>query len=168
MGALALIATVDAVTPGELGFSAFYVIPVLIATWGLGRARGLAFATLCACTWYWVDLTTGRLLTRELYRAWDALNHLLSYLLVAGVTGSLRQAFHREQALREDRDRALAQVRELEGLLPLCAWCKKVRDDQGYRQELETYLKPRTRASFTHGICPDCARTLQAGGGPET
>ena len=160
---LGAVTTLDALTPYELGFGAFYVIPVLIATWGVGTSRGLAFALLSACCWYCVDVTSGRPLTHEFYRIWDATNHLLSYSLIAFVTGTLRQAFLREQQLREDRDEALENVRELEGLLPVCAWCKKVRDDEGYWQELEAYVRPRTKASFSHGICPDCAAGMEKG-----
>ena len=58
---LALVALADALKPFELGFSAFYVLPVLIATWGLGMSRGLGFALLSACFWYCLDLTSGRL-----------------------------------------------------------------------------------------------------------
>ena len=157
---LAMVAAVDALTPYELGFSAFYVIPVLIATWGVGMSRGLAFALLSACCWYSLDLTSGRPLTHEFYRIWDTINHLLSFSLVAIITGNLKQAFQREQVLRENLDLTRENVKELEGLLPVCAWCKKVRDDEGYWQELEAYVQPRTKAAFSHGICPACAAKL--------
>jgi hypothetical protein len=160
LAVLAVVAIADALTPYEFGFSAFYVIPVLIATWGVGTARGLGFALLSACCWYCLDLTSGRPLTHEFYRIWDTLNHLLSYSLIAVLTGRLKLAFQREQALRENLDLTQKDVQELEGLLPMCAWCKKVRDDEGYWQELEAYLKPRTRASISHGICPVCAARL--------
>ncbi len=163
LAVLVLVTAVDALTPFELGFSAFYVLPVLIATWGIGMSRGLAFAVLCACCWYCLDLASGRPLSHEFYRAWDTFNHLLSYSLIAIITGNLKKAFLREHELREDRDRALQNVKELEGLLPVCAWCKKVRDDDGYWQELEAYIKPRTKASFSHGICPNCADEFQQG-----
>ena len=158
---LAVVVMVDALTPYELGFSAFYVLPVLIATWGVGTARGLGFALLSACCWYSLDLTSGRPLTHEFYRIWDTLNHLLSYSLVAVVTGRLKLALQRKQALRENLDLTLRNVKELEGLLPVCAWCKKVRNDEGYWQELETYLGPRIKAAFSHGICPECAARLR-------
>jgi hypothetical protein len=158
---LAVVAVVDAFTPFELGFSAFYVIPVLIATWGVGTSRGLGFALLSACCWYCLDLTSGRPLTHEFYRIWDTLNHLLSYSLVAVVTGRLKLAFQRERALRENLDLTVKNIKELEGLLPVCAWCKKVRNDEGYWEELEAYLEPRTKAAFSHGICPECAARLK-------
>jgi GAF domain-containing protein len=55
---------------------------------------------------------------------------------------------------------ALTRVKTLSGLLPICASCKKVRDDHGYWNQIETYLRTRTEAEFSHGICPDCARRL--------
>jgi len=55
---------------------------------------------------------------------------------------------------------ALTRVKTLSGLLPICAACKKVRDDHGYWSQIEAYLRTRTEAEFTHGICPDCLRRL--------
>ena len=55
--------------------------------------------------------------------------------------------------------RALAEVQTLSGLLPICAWCRKVRDDAGYWQQLETYFVAHSKVKFTHGICSDCADT---------
>ena len=51
---------------------------------------------------------------------------------------------------------ALEKVRTLHGLLPICAWCKRIRDDQGYWSQVEAYIREHTGADFTHGICPDC------------
>jgi PAS domain S-box-containing protein len=53
---------------------------------------------------------------------------------------------------------SLAQVQLLSGLLPICASCKKVRDDHGYWTQVEIYVRDRTHAEFTHGICPECAK----------
>jgi phosphoserine phosphatase RsbU/P len=50
----------------------------------------------------------------------------------------------------------LVQIRQLQGLLPICSYCKKVRDDQNYWQQVETYITKRSDLRFTHGICPDC------------
>jgi hypothetical protein len=52
---------------------------------------------------------------------------------------------------------SLAQVNRLSGLLPICAACKKIRDDQGYWNQIETYLLSHSEAEFTHGLCPACA-----------
>lgn len=53
---------------------------------------------------------------------------------------------------------ALARVTMLEGLLPICAWCKKIRDDKGYWQQMEQYIEHHSLAKFSHGICEDCLR----------
>jgi GAF domain-containing protein len=50
----------------------------------------------------------------------------------------------------------LEKVRALHGLLPICAWCKRIRDDHGYWSQVEAYIHEHTGADFTHGICPDC------------
>ena len=59
-----------------------------------------------------------------------------------------------------DLSQALKQIKTLSGLLPICANCKKIRDDKGYWKEVEVYIASRTDASFSHGICPECAKKL--------
>jgi len=54
---------------------------------------------------------------------------------------------------------ALAEVKTLSGMLPICAWCKRVRDDGGYWQQVESYVSQHTEVEFSHGVCPDCAKT---------
>jgi len=55
---------------------------------------------------------------------------------------------------------AVDDVKTLKGLLPICASCKKIRDDKGYWNKIENYIKDRSDADFTHSICPDCKRKL--------
>ena len=55
---------------------------------------------------------------------------------------------------------ALAEVRTLKGIVPICANCKNVRDDQGYWNRVESYLNEHTEADFTHAVCPDCMKRL--------
>jgi hypothetical protein len=55
---------------------------------------------------------------------------------------------------------ALGEVKTLQGLLPICAACKKIRDDQGYWSQIEGYLMKHSEVRFSHGICPDCLRKL--------
>ncbi len=69
----------------------------------------------------------------------------------------------RERLIRELKD-AMARVKTLSGLLPMCAWCRKVRDDKGYWKKVEAYIEEHSDASFTHGICPECLKKYD----PET
>ena len=67
----------------------------------------------------------------------------------------------RESLIAELRG-ALDNVKTLSGFLPICASCKKIRDDQGYWNQLESYLHEHTDMDFTHSICPDCSKKLYA------
>ncbi|MEW6364769.1 MAG: two-component regulator propeller domain-containing protein [Acidobacteriota bacterium] len=77
----------------------------------------------------------------------------------------VRSLRRRREELARQVDDALAKIKVLSGLLPICAWCKKVRDDQGYWSQIESYIKKHSEAEFTHGICPECARKLYEGAG---
>lgn len=72
-----------------------------------------------------------------------------------------RKAMEESQALLiKDLKEALTQIKTLEGLIPICANCKKIRDDQGYWQEVEGYVMEHSHAEFSHSICPSCAKKL--------
>jgi DNA-binding response OmpR family regulator len=60
----------------------------------------------------------------------------------------------------EELRRALDQIKTLRGIVPICASCKKIRDDQGYWSQVEVYVRDHTEAQFSHGICPDCMTKL--------
>jgi len=77
-------------------------------------------------------------------------------VLWSGHRFRVRRLRAHEQELQGHIDEALSRIQVLSGLLPMCAWCKKVRDDQGYWSQIETYIREHTQADFTHGICPDC------------
>ena len=66
----------------------------------------------------------------------------------------------REKELRKRVNEAVAQLKILGGLIPICSNCKKIRDDKGYWNQLEQYLKEHSEAQFTHGICPECYELL--------
>ncbi|MCD4650799.1 MAG: response regulator [Candidatus Cloacimonetes bacterium] len=71
--------------------------------------------------------------------------------LTARVTSSLRLEFQRQELVQ-----ALSEVKTLEGLLPICSYCKKIRNDKDYWEEIEAYIQSHSQARFSHGICPDC------------
>ncbi len=76
------------------------------------------------------------------------------------------EILERKKAEREleklvvELQQALTKVKTLSGLLPICASCKKIRDDQGYWTQVEVYVRDHSQAEFTHSICPDCAKRL--------
>lgn len=60
----------------------------------------------------------------------------------------------------EELQQSLNSIKRLKGLLPICASCKKIRNDKGYWQQIESYVRDHTEADFSHSICPDCAKKL--------
>jgi hypothetical protein len=104
------------------------------------------------------------------YRAWAVA------LWVMLGAGAVFLAFRwRVRSLERDRDdlermvslrtsdltQALAEVKTLSGLVPICCYCKKIRDDQGFWSQLERYIQERSQAQFSHGICPECEKQVR-------
>ena len=75
------------------------------------------------------------------------------------ITKQKMEAKEREKMISELQD-AITNVKALSGLLPICASCKKIRDDNGYWSMVETYISEHSDSEFTHSICPECAEKL--------
>jgi CheY-like chemotaxis protein len=73
---------------------------------------------------------------------------------------ALREAAKERENLIRELQYALDNIKTLQGLIPICASCKQIRDDKGYWNQVEEYIMARSNAEFTHGICPDCAKKL--------
>jgi two-component system, cell cycle sensor histidine kinase and response regulator CckA len=157
---------------GSCGTAAYRGEPVIvedIATdplWASWRGQALAHQ-LRAC---WsvpfrdslgVILGTFAIYYREQRAPSEAeLHHVTTAAHLAAVAVERRRTEEDRERLIVRLREALANVKTLRGLLPICSSCKKIRDDQGYWNKLETYLQAHSEADFTHGICPDCARRL--------
>jgi CheY-like chemotaxis protein len=75
---------------------------------------------------------------------------------------ALREKGIQQQNLIAELEAALAEIKTLKGCIPICASCKKIRDDEGYWNQLESYISKHTDAVFTHGICPTCLEQARA------
>jgi len=76
------------------------------------------------------------------------------------LTRSIRYAIERQKLITE-LEKSRKEIKTLQGLLPMCAWCREIRDDKGYWKNLETYIRENTDAAFTHGICPKCMKKVE-------
>jgi integral membrane sensor domain MASE1 len=81
-------------------------------------------------------------------------------MTVAAVVSEHRRTQLQREALIQELEQAFNNVKTLKGLLPICAACKKIRDEQGRWGDLESYVRKHSDADFTHGICPSCAQAL--------
>lgn len=141
---------------------------VLLLDLGLPDSNGLETLIMAAerCAEAPVVVLTG--LTDELFGIEAVKNGAQDYLIKGRITGdvltrSICYAIERKklenegkQLVRELRQ-AVEKIRTLKGLIPICASCKKIRDDQGYWNQVEVYISEHSEAEFSHGICPDCA-----------
>jgi hypothetical protein len=83
---------------------------------------------------------------------------VLSIYRADGYLQQRQNAEKEKEQLIVELQESLQNVKQLSGFLPICANCKKIRDDQGYWNQIETYIREHSEAEFSHGICPDCAK----------
>ena len=102
------------------------------------------------------------------HESWE-LDELLAvavFLVIAGTIFSYRRWIESKTTEKQLQDRniklqkALAEISQLKGIIPICAGCKKVRDDEGFWRQVEEYISEHSEAEFSHGLCPDCMVSL--------
>ena len=159
------IGWLDAVTGTELDLSVFYFLPVSFAAWRLGLIASLVTALICAMIWLWADFAAGHVFSTEFQAVWTTVMHLCAFATISGLVNQMRQLLIVTQKRLAEWEKARAELVVLEGLLSNCARCKKIQNDQGVWQQMESYISSRSSVLFSHGLCPDCARkTLEAAG----
>jgi DNA-binding NtrC family response regulator len=113
------------------------------------------------------DMETGRAAIQSGAQDFLPKSELTTLLAVRAILYAIerkRVDLEREKLIAQLQN-ALAEVKTLSGLLPICAHCKKVRDDAGYWKQIDIYISQHTDASISHGVCPECAvHWLEEGG----
>ncbi len=158
--ALFVVGFLDYVTGWELSFFVFYFLPVTVGAWILGPRIGYLLSVVAALVWFLSDHLSGHPYSRTFYPLWNLGIRLFAFLFVAGAIANLRTLLLRERAVSEALRDALAHVKVLRGLIPICASCKKVRNDKGFWQSVEEYVLRHSEAQFTHGLCQVCAEKM--------
>lgn len=158
-GVMALTLAFDLATPSGVASGIPYIAVVLISLWSKVRWFTAGVAFVCSI-FTAVEMGDHAVAADPMI---EILNRTLQIFAIwtAGLLGISRKQIDRrwEEALVE-RESALRHLKVLHGMLPICASCKKIRDDQGYWNMLETYIDEHSEAHFTHGICPDCRTQL--------
>lgn len=154
---------VDHVTGHDATLEALYLIPVGLAAWVFGRSAGLTIALGCALLGLASDWLLPGHFNHPIVPAWNALSRLAIYAISAWVVDAGRSALVERERMIGELQEALAEIRTLRGLVPICAWCKCIRDDEhgGRWTSIEAYVAAHSEATFTHGICPPCARRVR-------
>jgi len=151
----------DAITRANFGFSIFYLPAVLLVAWELGWSASVVVALACSGLWLHAELNTGKTYLSPLVPYWNAIVRLGFFLVSGYLLNRLRLEHEKRAALILELREALASIKTLRGMVPICAWCKKVRDDKGFWSQVESYVEAHSEAQFTHGICPDCLKKVE-------
>ena len=138
---------IDYITGPLVQFPIIFLVPVALTSWYNGKIWGLLLSLLLPLvrmvfTFYWPTPWT----------IWETLGNTLIRIIVFSLFSVLIERITLEQ-------RKLAhKVKVLEGLLPVCCICKKIRNGNGKWEQMEKYITDRSEAQFSHGLCPDCAK----------
>lgn len=152
---MVVILVLDQAFPRGVAIDVLYITPVLLSLRSPGKRAVLVLAALCS-----VLIVAGYFLSPPGGELWKVLfNRAIAILAIwitafLGLQGKMLME-RREQEVRE-REKVMEEVKVLRGMLPICAWCKKVRNDKGYWTQLESYISTHSEATFSHGICPEC------------
>ena len=157
---IVILGIVDGLTGHELNFFVFYFLPVSLAAWFVNLWVSLTAAFFCGLGWYIADFQSGHTYTSSFYAVWNTIIRLLSFVVIAFLVAKVRALFIHERAISEELEQTLSEVKVLEAFLSICAVCKRIRNEQGSWEHLETYIGERSGTQFSHGYCPECAQRL--------
>lgn len=152
----------DTTAPDDYGIASLYIMAIIIARWwgnSWTASVAIAFATLAEV---YTNLYTGAYNSaarKGLFLPvviWGIAHHAAAYTAVSLTIRWILQLVERERQVSQKMFEIMKNIRELESLLPICSYCKKIRDDAGQWEKLETYIADHTGTNFTHGVCPDC------------
>lgn len=135
----------------------FYLLPIAVATWCGGRAAGITLAIFSAAAWFQSDFMSQHNFSLPI-SSWDTVMRLVSFLTVAMTLSWIRADLLQLQAMNEKITKAMAEIRYLEGILPMCTFCRKIRNDENHWVSLESYIAKHSNAQISHGMCPSCYR----------
>ncbi len=148
---------------GISGLMYWFILPIFLALPFSAPMSALGFVLFAFMPNAYVWVGIGRELELAKYNiiSWPTcvIAIFVSFLLDLLFRSNFIQMQERNRLIKELRD-SIATVKVLRGMLPICASCKKVRDDKGYWNQIEAYISTHTEAEFTHGICPECLKKL--------
>jgi hypothetical protein len=156
---LILFFAADLVFPLGYSIGVLYILVILLSLWS-SQKRILIHMAIISSLFVLLGLFLspgGGEVGKGIFNRTIALLAIWSIALISNHRKILEEM--REKAVR-DHEKALGETKILRGLLPICASCKKIRNDTGYWTQMEAYIRDNSQAEFSHGICPECAMKL--------
>ncbi len=148
-GAILALGVLDYVKGHDLSSFVFYFIPIAKVASRHGARAGYAVALTCAVTWFTATSLAERYATVWM-TGWNAAIRLAAFVWIAHLVGRIRELLAAAQQ----------EVQTLRGFLPICAQCKKIRNDKGYWEQIEAYIIQHAPVTFSHGLCEQCAARI--------
>jgi PAS domain-containing protein len=102
----------------------------------------------------WFDARVTRLINRT--------SDAIGLMIILRDVTEMHELLEEKNGLIEELTRAAAEIEVLQGIIPICMYCKKIRDDEGYWHQVENYVGRRSKAQFSHGLCPECQKKQEA------
>jgi hypothetical protein len=142
-----LVIYVDYITGPTIQFPIFFILPVALSSWYNGRLFGI-----------FIGLSLS-ILSIYLVFLWD-----LNWSILEIVSNIVIRIFvlfffaYLIDRVAKQKQQLTKEIKVLKGILPICSFCKKIRNANNEWEFLETYIKERSEADFSHGLCPDCAK----------
>lgn len=155
-----VIGYLDYLTGLEFRMEIFYLVPILYVTWFVSKNSGIVFSGISLITILCSDIMAGKNFELSLLEIWNSAMYLAFFIVAVLLLSELKIMLLLRTGLIADLQSALSEVKELSGILPICASCKKIRDDDGYWHDVAVYIRDHTNAEFTHGLCKECAEKL--------
>jgi hypothetical protein len=147
-----VIFIIDSLTPLGVAGGVPYILVILISLWAKNRQLTVYMAiagSILTIIGFYSSPPGG-----ELWKVLANRSLALFAIWVVAIISVQRRTLH------EEKEKALQDVKILSGFLPICVSCKKIRDDRGYWNQIESYIRDHSEAQFSHGICPDCEKKL--------
>ncbi len=183
-----LIGYADYVTDTSISLNLFYLLPLLSVVWFIGKRAGIIMSFVCVATigisnydpnkgnldllvtlWN-LSLIEGFFIVITLFSLQVRHDVEERKKLVLDLQRAITEQRKTEKEIREseeEKEKLIIELREsfseiktLSGLLPICTSCKKIRDDNGYWNQIEAYVSKHSDAQFSHAVCPDCAKQI--------
>jgi hypothetical protein len=157
---ISIIGYVDYITGYYLSIFILYYIPIAVIAWYIGRRWSLFLSLASSASWMYVECRLEHFYPTTFHLLWNTMLRLVSYVIIALTVNKIRELYEGQKTLASNLQKSLDEIKVLRGMLPICASCKKIRDDSGYWQNLENYIRDHSEADFTHSICPECMEKL--------
>ncbi|MCX5828979.1 MAG: hypothetical protein NTV58_13405 [Deltaproteobacteria bacterium] len=129
---LCLIGSMDYATGYEFAFSLFYLLPVTLVSWFVSKKAGILFSLMSSLVIFIADYFAGKSLMPSFIELWNFSIHLGFFTIIVFLIALLKSEFDEHMRLIVELKDSLNEIKVLSGMLPICASCKKIRDDNGY------------------------------------